>query len=239
MATGMQATRGTKDIFGPEFDRFEALERLCANTARLWGYAGIRTPVFEDTGLFVRSIGEATDIVEKEMFTVPPREDKGDDKSYTLRPENTAGVVRAYLEHNLHKTQGLAKLFYAGPQFRRERPQAGRLRQFHQFGAEVLGLLREAKGDQPVAPFTAYADVILLAAEVLKRFYGDLVTVGRGGNVTVRTAPVRSNPASRSRSSKRLNTSRAFVTSRNSGCSKSCVAPSRNTCVVEITCAMK
>ncbi|HOX05397.1 MAG TPA: histidine--tRNA ligase [Planctomycetota bacterium] len=169
MTNGIQAPRGTKDLFGPEFDRFEALERLASGVARTWGYAGIRTPVFEDTGLFVRSIGEATDIVEKEMFTVPPREDKGDDKSYTLRPENTAGVVRAYLEHNLHKTQGLARFFYIGPQFRRERPQAGRLRQFHQMGAEVLGLLREAKGDQPAAPYTAYADVILMAAEILSR----------------------------------------------------------------------
>mgnify|MGYP000956921232 CR=1 FL=1 len=169
MASSMQAPRGTKDIFGPEFDSFEALERVAANVARIWGYAGIRTPVFEHTGLFVRSIGEATDIVEKEMFTIPRQSEKEDQDSYTLRPESTAGVVRAYLEHNLHKTQGLARFFYIGPQFRRERPQAGRLRQFHQMGAEVLGLLREAKGDQPAAPFTAYADVILLAAEILAR----------------------------------------------------------------------
>jgi histidyl-tRNA synthetase len=169
VAGNLQAPRGTKDLFGPEYERMEALERLCAATARLWGYSGIRTPIFEETGLFVRSIGEATDIVEKEMFTIPPRADKGDDKSYTLRPENTAGVVRAYLENNLHKTQGLAKFFYAGPQFRRERPQAGRLRQFHQFGAEVLGLVKEPKGDVPAAPYTAYADVILLAAEILAR----------------------------------------------------------------------
>ena len=169
MGSNLQAPRGTKDLFGAEYERLEALERLCASTARLWGYAGIRTPIFEETGLFVRSIGEATDIVEKEMFTIPPRAEKGDDKSYTLRPENTAGVVRAYLEHNLHKTQGLAKFFYLGPQFRRERPQAGRLREFHQMGAEVLGLAREPKGDTPAAPFTAYADVILLAAEILSR----------------------------------------------------------------------
>jgi len=157
MGLNLQAPRGTKDLFGPEYERLEALERLCANTARLWGYSGIRTPIFEETGLFVRSIGEATDIVEKEMFTIPPRADKGDDKSYTLRPENTAGVVRAYLEHNLHKTQGLAKFFYLGPQFRRERPQAGRLREFHQFGVEALGT------DSHLAD----VEVILLAAQVL------------------------------------------------------------------------
>ncbi len=161
----IQAPRGTHDLLGDELTRLEALERLAANTAKLWGYTGIRTPVFEHTGLFTRSIGEATDIVEKEMFTIPRRTEKPGADSFTLRPENTAGVVRAYLEHNLHKTQGLAKLCYVGPQFRRERPQKGRLREFNQMGAEVLGIKRGESG----ANYTAYAEVMLLAAEILAR----------------------------------------------------------------------
>ena len=165
MGKGIQAPRGTRDLLGEELERVERLERLAAATARLWGYTGIRTPVFEHTGLFTRSIGEATDIVEKEMFTIPRRTEKEGADSFTLRPENTAGVVRAYLEHNLHKTRGLAKLFYVGPQFRRERPQKGRLRQFNQMGAEVLGL----KKDEPGANYIAYAEVMLLAAEILSR----------------------------------------------------------------------
>jgi histidyl-tRNA synthetase len=155
----IRAPRGTADLYGQELERLERLERLCANTARLWGYSGIRTPVFEHTGLFVRSIGEVTDIVEKEMFTIPRQTRKEGADSFTLRPENTAGVVRAYLEHNLHKTRGLAKFSYVGPQFRRERPQKGRLRQFNQMGVEVLG------SDLHLADL----EVILLAGEVLSR----------------------------------------------------------------------
>ena len=161
----IQRPSGTEDLFGEEFERLERLERLCANTAKIWGYSGIRTPVFEHTGLFTRSIGEVTDIVEKEMFTIPRQTDKAGADSFTLRPENTAGVVRAYLEHNLHKTQGLTKLWYVGPQFRRERPQKGRLREFNQMGVEVLGLEKDESG----ANYAAYAEVMLLAAEVLAR----------------------------------------------------------------------
>ncbi len=164
----IQAPRGTRDIFGDELERLERLERLCANTAKIWGYSGIRTPVFEHTGLFTRSIGEVTDIVEKEMFTIPRQTDKAGADSFTLRPENTAGVVRAYLEHNLHKTQGLTKLWYVGPQFRRERPQKGRLREFNQMGVEVLGL---QKGDSQErrSPPIANLEVMLLATDILNR----------------------------------------------------------------------
>ncbi|MHC4915741.1 MAG: histidine--tRNA ligase [Planctomycetota bacterium] len=161
----IQAPRGTRDIFGEEFERLERLERLCANTAGIWGYSGIRTPVFEHTGLFTRSIGEITDIVEKEMFTIPRRTEKEGADSFTLRPENTAGVVRAYLEHSLHKTQGLTKLCYVGPQFRREQPQEGRYRQFHQMGVEILGLKKSVSA----ADYAAYAEAMLLAAEILDR----------------------------------------------------------------------
>jgi histidyl-tRNA synthetase len=158
MAGGdVKAPQGTTDLYGDELEKLERLERLCANTAKLWGYSGIRTPVFEHTGLFVRSIGEVTDIVEKEMFTIP-RQKQGAD-SFTLRPESTAGVVRAYLENNLHKTQGLCKFSYVGPQFRREKPQKGRLRQFNQMGVEVLSC------DAHLADL----EVISLAAEILSR----------------------------------------------------------------------
>ncbi len=156
---GIKAPRGTVDLYGEELQKLERLERLCANTAKLWGYSGIRTPIFEHTGLFTRSIGEVTDIVEKEMFTVPRQTEKKGADSFTLRPENTAGVVRAYLENSLHKTQGLTKFSYVGPQFRRERPQKGRLRQFNQMGAEVLSC------DAHLADL----EVILLAAEILTR----------------------------------------------------------------------
>jgi histidyl-tRNA synthetase len=162
---GIRAPRGTGDLFGEELEKLERLERLCANTAKLWGYSGIRTPIFEHTSLFTRSIGDATDIVEKEMFTIPRQTEKKEQDTFTLRPENTAGVVRAYLEHNLHKTQGLTKLHYVGPQFRREKPQKGRLREFNQMGVEVLGLKKGESG----ANYVAYAEVMLLAAEILSR----------------------------------------------------------------------
>jgi histidyl-tRNA synthetase len=161
----IQRPRGTEDLFGESLEALEALESLASGTARNWGYSPIRTPIFEHTGLFVRSIGEVTDIVEKEMFTIPRQTEKAGADSFTLRPENTAGVVRAYLEHNLHKTQGLSKLCYHGPQFRRERPQKGRLRQFHQMGAEILGINRQDKGSQD--GFLPYVEVMLLVAEIL------------------------------------------------------------------------
>jgi histidyl-tRNA synthetase len=109
------------------------------NTARdifdLYGFAEVRTPIFESTELFARGVGQDTDIVSKEMYSFEDR----DDKSLTLRPEGTAPVVRAYVEHQLQQESPIAKLYYLGPMFRRERPQKGRYRQFHQIGAEVLG----------------------------------------------------------------------------------------------------
>ena len=111
------------------------VERAAKRLARAYGYQEIRTPIIEDAALFLRSIGETTDIVQKEMFRF---EDRGG-HPIVLRPEGTAAVVRAYLEHNLHKTLGFAKLFYLGPMFRAERPQAGRFRQFHQYGVEAIG----------------------------------------------------------------------------------------------------
>jgi histidyl-tRNA synthetase len=130
-----QAVKGMGDIFPEESCRWRAVENWACSVADRFGYGEIRTPLVEPTELFVRSIGEETDIVEKEMFTFPG----SGHKSFSLRPEGTAGVVRACLEGNVFASNPLARYFYLGPMFRRERPQAGRRRQFHQFGAEALG----------------------------------------------------------------------------------------------------
>jgi len=136
----IKAPRGTRDLLPPDTALWNFVEAAVRDVFRIYNFHEIRTPIFESTELFSRGVGEATDIVSKEMYTW---EDKGraeSDKSQmlTLRPENTAGVVRAYIEHKLWD-RGLNKLFYIGPQFRRERPQKGRYRQFYQIGAEVIG----------------------------------------------------------------------------------------------------
>jgi histidyl-tRNA synthetase len=127
--------RGTNDFFGERMEDWSVVELALAGYLRNCGYREIRTPIFESTELFVRTVGEATDIVTKEMYTFPDR--KG--RSLTLRPENTASVMRAYLENGLYRAGGIARYCYAGPMFRYDRPQAGRYRQFHQIGAEALG----------------------------------------------------------------------------------------------------
>lgn len=127
--------KGTSDILPSQIDYWYYLENIIKKVLQNYGYREIRTPAFEHTELFVRGIGEATDIVQKEMFTFQDR--KG--RSLTLRPEGTAPVVRAYLEHNLSRENPLTKLFYIGSMFRCEKPQAGRYRQFNQFGAEAIG----------------------------------------------------------------------------------------------------
>src|SRR5213082_2528755 len=136
----IKAVRGTRDLLPPETALWNFVEAAVRDVFRAYNFQEIRTPIFEETALFARGGGEETDIVSKEMYTWEDRgraeSDKG--QSLTLRPENTAGVVRAYIEHNL-QTRGLNKLYYIGPQFRRERPQKGRYRQFYQIGAEVIG----------------------------------------------------------------------------------------------------
>ena len=137
----IKAVRGTRDLLPAETPLWNRVEDTARAVFSRYGFGEIRTPIFESTELFARGVGEETDIVSKEMFTW---EDRGRaaserDASLTLRPENTAGVVRAYIEHNLDKTGALQKLYYIGPQFRRERPQRGRYRQFWQIGAEVIG----------------------------------------------------------------------------------------------------
>ncbi len=131
----IKAITGTKDILPSEISRWQYFEKLLRESFRLFNYKEIRTPIFEETALFARGIGEETDIVSKEMYTFKDRSET----SITLRPENTAGVVRAFIEQSLGAQQSLNKLYYIGAMFRQERPQAGRLRQFHQFGAEALG----------------------------------------------------------------------------------------------------
>jgi histidyl-tRNA synthetase len=129
------APRGTQDIFPQAAIQWRALEHIFRQVCARCGYGEIRTPVFEETDLFVRSVGAETDIVSKEMYTFT---DRGG-RSMTLRPEGTAPVVRAYLEHKLHGRPGVQKFFYIAPIFRYDRPQAGRYRQHHQMGVEALG----------------------------------------------------------------------------------------------------
>jgi len=131
----IRGIKGVKDILPDEAPRWQVIEGAARRLSSLYGYREIRVPIFEVTELFARSIGASTDIVEKEMYTFQDR----DGSSVTLRPEATAGVVRAYIEHNLSASPTPQKFFYLGPMFRHERPQAGRLRQFHQFGVESFG----------------------------------------------------------------------------------------------------
>jgi len=161
----IKAVRGTRDLLPPETALWNFVESAVRDVFRAYNFQEIRTPIFEDTALFSRSVGEETDIVAKEMYTWEDRgraeSDKG--QSLTLRPENTAGVVRAYIEHKLWD-RGLNKLYYIGPQFRRERPQKGRYRQFYQIGAEVLGP-PSAGSESPARD----AEVIEMLATLLDR----------------------------------------------------------------------
>src|SRR5208337_1940382 len=136
----IKAVRGTRDLLPPDTALWNFVEAAVRDVFRVYNFHEIRTPIFEETQLFARAVGEETDVVSKEMYTWEDRgraeSDRG--QSLTLRPENTASVVRAYIEHKLWD-RGLNKLYYIGPQFRRERPQKGRYRQFYQIGAEVIG----------------------------------------------------------------------------------------------------
>jgi histidyl-tRNA synthetase len=139
MADKLNAVKGMNDILPPESARWEWLEATVRDLMGRYAYRNVRTPILEHTALFVRGIGEVTDIVEKEMYSFQDRSDKyGDNDHLTLRPENTAGLVRAVIEHNMLYDGG-KRLWYTGPMFRREKPQRGRFRQFHQIGAEALG----------------------------------------------------------------------------------------------------
>src|SRR5580658_7144645 len=140
-----RAIKGTRDILPPDSALWNWFEQTARDTFERYGYHDIRTPVFEPTELFARSIGADTDVVNKEMFTFgsgydsDSMEESAPGLTYSLRPEATASVVRAYIEHGMNTLPGDVKLYYMGPMFRRERPQKGRYRQFYQIGAEVLG----------------------------------------------------------------------------------------------------
>lgn len=150
----IQAIRGTKDILPSEIIYWQYLEKTASEILAKANYQEIRTPIFEQTPLFERGIGEATDVVGKEMYTFT---DRGD-RSITLRPEGTAGVVRSYIQNKLFASGGVERLWYSGAMFRYERPQAGRQRQFHQIGLELLGS-RAARAD---------VEVIAIASDILK-----------------------------------------------------------------------
>ncbi|MBN1164544.1 MAG: histidine--tRNA ligase [Candidatus Krumholzibacteriota bacterium] len=127
--------RGTQDLFGIQMERWRKVERLLSGSAQRYGYSEIRTPIFEMSELFIRAVGEGSDIVSKEMYLFQDK--KG--RNLALRPENTAPVMRAFIENALTRRGGLSRFYYLGPMFRYDRPQAGRYRQFHQFGAEAIG----------------------------------------------------------------------------------------------------
>lgn len=154
MTEKIQAITGMNDILGEEAKLWQKLERVSREVFANYGYDEIRTPILEATGLFSRGIGEGTQVVQKEMYTF---NDKGGD-SVTMRPEGTAGVVRAYVEHALQAQEEITKLYYMGPMFRYERPQKGRLRQFHQIGCEVFGI------DSPIAD----AEVVTIVDRIAK-----------------------------------------------------------------------
>ena len=153
MAKIINVIKGTKDILPQDVGEWHRLEKTALEIFSKYGYREIRTPIFEATELFARGVGDTTDIVNKEMYTFEKNE-----RSLTLRPENTAGVVRSFIENGMSRLSAPVKLWYKGPMFRYERPQAGRQRQFHQVGVEMFGI------KEP----TADAEVILLAINYLK-----------------------------------------------------------------------
>lgn len=150
----IHGVKGMRDILPPSSAVWNQVETAARRVFYRFNYQEIRTPILEETALFVRSVGEETDIVGKEMYTFDDR----DGSSLTMRPENTASVIRAYIEHRLDQQPGLQKLYYIGPMFRRERPQKGRYRQFYQIGAEAIG------SDSPVID----AEVIELVVAILR-----------------------------------------------------------------------
>jgi histidyl-tRNA synthetase len=160
-----QVARGTNDILPDTIQRWNLLEQEARRLFQIYGFQEIRTPFFEETELFARSMGQSSDVVQKQMLNLQAQNLQGESEKtvgLSLRPENTASVVRSYIQNHFDKKEGLSKLFYIGPMFRGERPQKGRLRQFHQMGVEAIG----SDGDSPFLD----ADVISLAVRLLNQF---------------------------------------------------------------------
>src|SRR5271169_3701320 len=151
----IRAIKGTRDLLPPDTAVWNHVESVARQVFRTYNYHEIRTPILEETQLFARGVGEETDMVSKEMYTFEDR----DGSSLTLRPEATASVMRAYIEHRLDQRPGVQKLYYMGPMFRRERPQKGRYRQFFQIGAEAIG------SESPAVD----AEVIEMVIQILKQ----------------------------------------------------------------------
>ncbi|MCU1259397.1 MAG: histidyl-tRNA synthetase [Bryobacterales bacterium] len=151
----IRAVKGMRDLLPPQTAVWNRVERVAREVFQAYNYHEIRTPIVEETQLFARGVGAETDIVTKEMYTFADR----DESSLTLRPENTASVIRAYIEHRLDQRPGVQKLYYIGPMFRRERPQKGRYRQFYQIGAEAIG------SESPAID----AEVIEMVVEIFER----------------------------------------------------------------------
>ena len=152
----LRTVKGMRDILPPESALWEEMEQAAREVFRAYAYREIRTPLVEPTELFARGVGQDTDIVTKEMYSFDDR----DEKSLTLRPEATASVVRAYIEHRMHEQPGVKKFYYMGPMFRRERPQKGRYRQFYQIGAEAIG------SDSPAVDAEVLEMLIVLLARL-------------------------------------------------------------------------
>jgi len=176
MSGGFQKLPGTQDILPGKVETWQFVEEKARDICRRFNFREIRTPIFEATALFQRGVGETTDIVEKEMYSFT---DRGD-RNLTLRPEGTAGVVRSYVENKLYGEPDVSKLYYIGPMFRYERPQAGRYRQLHQFGVEAIGAVDPALDAEVIAlGYTFYTEVGLK---------GVRVEINSVGNPAVRAA---------------------------------------------------
>jgi len=167
-----KAARGTRDLLPTETPAWTRLERLVADLAERYGYRRIETPLFEQTGVFERGVGEVTDIVEKELFRLAPRTEESE--SWSLRPEPTAGIVRAYIQHGMQTWPQPVKLSMTGPMFRYDRPQAGRYRQFVQFDVEAIGDPGPAIDAEIIElGLRVYRDAGLVGVEVLLNSIGD------------------------------------------------------------------
>ena len=169
-----QAIRGTRDVLPPETALWDRIERIAREVFATFGFGEIRPPVFEATELFARAVGGDTDIVSKEMYTFEDR----DESSTSLRPEATASVCRAYIEHNMQQLPQPVKLYYLGPMFRRERPQKGRYRQFYQIGAEVLENVRRDAAKDAAKELAKDSAVDAEVIEMVMTYFGRLQLPG-------------------------------------------------------------